>query len=60
MVKKKKKSAEEGAEAEEGEDALLLTETLKPRSGLPPLLVNLSERKPEQLHYLGECVKIVW
>ncbi|MEW5317221.1 MAG: hypothetical protein WDW38_008540 [Sanguina aurantia] len=34
-------------------DALLLTETLKPRSGLPPLLVNLSERKPEHLHYLG-------
>ncbi|MEW5301920.1 MAG: hypothetical protein WDW36_004744 [Sanguina aurantia] len=55
VVKRRKKGAEEGAGAEEGEgeDALLLTETLKPRSGLPPLLVNLSERKPEHLHYLG-------
>lgn len=31
----------------------LLSETLKPRSSLPPLLVNLSEKKPERLHYIG-------
>lgn len=32
---------------------ILLTEDIKPRSGLPPLLVNLADRKPEHLHYLG-------
>lgn len=31
----------------------LLTEELKPRAGLPPLLVNLAERPAERLHYLG-------
>lgn len=31
----------------------LLTENIKPRSDLPPLLVNLSDRRPEHLHYLG-------
>lgn len=34
-------------------DSVLLTEQLKPRSKLPPLLANLSERRPERLHYLG-------
>jgi len=33
--------------------ALLLQEQLKPRSGLPPLLVNLADRPPEHLHYIG-------
>lgn len=31
----------------------LLKEKLKPRSGLPPLLVRLEERPAELLHYLG-------
>ena len=31
----------------------LLTETLAPRTNMPPLLINLAERKPERLHYLG-------
>jgi N-acetyltransferase 10 len=33
--------------------ASLLTETIKPRKKLPPLLTQLSERPPERLHYLG-------
>ena len=31
----------------------LLGEQLRPRAGLPPLLVNLAERPAERLHYLG-------
>ena len=31
----------------------LLTEELKPRAGLPPLLVNLADRPAERLQYLG-------
>jgi N-acetyltransferase 10 len=31
----------------------LLEETIKPRKNLPPLLLKLSERKPEKLDYLG-------
>ena len=31
----------------------LLTENLKPRSGLPPLLTSLADRRPEKLQYLG-------
>lgn len=31
----------------------LLSEAVKPRSSLPPLLVNLSEKKSERLHYIG-------
>ena len=31
----------------------LLTEELKPRSNLPPLLTNVAERKCERLHYIG-------
>ena len=39
-----------------GSESKLLTETLAPRTNMPPLLVNLAERKPERLHYLGvEC-----
>ncbi|KIY97539.1 putative N-acetyltransferase 10 [Monoraphidium neglectum] len=40
------------AAAADGGDTLL-TESVKPRLGLPPLLVNLAERRPERLHYLG-------
>lgn len=31
----------------------LLSEKLEPRQGLPPLLTNLADRRPESLHYLG-------
>lgn len=31
----------------------LLHERLEPKTGLPPLLVNLSDRHPERLHYMG-------
>jgi hypothetical protein len=31
----------------------LLSEELRPRAGLPPLLVNLADRPAERLHYLG-------
>lgn len=31
----------------------LQEEVLLPRGGLPPLLVNLGDRPPEQLQYLG-------
>jgi len=31
----------------------LLSETLRPRRGLPPLLSSLSERAPERVHWLG-------
>ncbi|XP_033752198.1 RNA cytidine acetyltransferase-like isoform X1 [Pecten maximus] len=35
------------------EDVNLLEERIKPRKDLPPLLLKLSERKPERLDYLG-------
>ncbi|KAF6255647.1 GNAT acetyltransferase 2-domain-containing protein [Scenedesmus sp. NREL 46B-D3] len=40
-------------DAAAGGDSLLLSEQVKPRQGLPPLMVNISERKPIRLHYLG-------
>ena len=36
-----------------GASAALHDETLAPRSSLPPLLLNLGERPPEALQYLG-------
>ena len=36
-----------------GGSAALHDETLAPRSSLPPLLLNLGERPPEALQYLG-------
>ncbi|GBF87381.1 N-acetyltransferase [Raphidocelis subcapitata] len=39
--------------AKDGGGGALLTECVRPRAGLPPLLVNLAERPPERLHYLG-------
>lgn len=36
-----------------GGESTLLTEKVVPRQGLPPLLVNLTDRSPERLHYLG-------
>eukprot|EP00798_Chlamydomonas_sp_ICE-L_P008257 gene8257-1526_t len=50
-AKASKKVGEDAADDEGGNT--LLTEKVKPRQGMPPLLVNLSERKPERLHYLG-------
>lgn len=35
------------------QDVDLLAERIKPRKNLPPLLLKLSERKPEKLDYLG-------
>ena len=37
----------------EEDEVPLLEETIKPRENLPPLLLRLSERKPETLDYLG-------
>ncbi|XP_063992726.1 RNA cytidine acetyltransferase [Diachasmimorpha longicaudata] len=37
----------------EEEEVDLLEETIKPRASLPPLLLKLSERRPERLDYLG-------
>ena len=61
--KKRSRGDEEDDEEEEGDEeeggggdkaaSTLLTETVTPRTGLPPLLVNLAERRPERLHYLG-------
>lgn len=41
------------SEPEVDEDAGLLDESIEPRKSLPPLLLKLSERKPEKLAYLG-------
>ncbi|KAI3878026.1 hypothetical protein MKW98_008303 [Papaver atlanticum] len=38
---------------EAAEKVSLLEETVKPRSNLPHLLVHLTERRPEKLHYVG-------
>ena len=37
----------------EADEVPLLEETLRPRENLPPLLLRLSERRPEKLDYLG-------
>ncbi|EGC37654.1 hypothetical protein DICPUDRAFT_149730 [Dictyostelium purpureum] len=37
----------------EKESVSLLSEVVKPRANIPPLLFKLSERKPEKLHYMG-------
>lgn len=36
-----------------GGGSVLLTETISPKKGLPPLLISLDERPPESLQYLG-------
>jgi len=43
--------ATNGSDVEAG--AGLLEESIQPRKNLPPLLLKLSERKAESLHYLG-------
>lgn len=43
----------EGGTKEAEPQGSLLTEDVKPRSNLPPLLTNIAERKCERLHYLG-------
>lgn len=55
--------ASHGKAGTSGDDAAadgskLLTETLKPRSKLPPLLVSLPDRKPERLHYIGGALQV--
>lgn len=35
------------------EDVGLLEEAIEPRKSLPPLLLKLSERRPERLAYIG-------
>jgi len=44
---------DEPSVSEENDEDLLHSETIKPRTNLPPLLQKLSERKPEKLHYIG-------
>merc|ERR1719430_1773259 len=44
---------EETIDQVEEEELGLLEETLAPRKNLPPLLLELGERPPEALHYLG-------
>ena len=42
-------------EAEATKSTGLLQEVIAPRRSLPPLLSELSERKPESLDYIGVC-----
>ncbi|KAJ8895005.1 hypothetical protein PR048_000314 [Dryococelus australis] len=44
---------EDHIESISAEEVGLLEERIVPRKNLPPLLLKLSERRPEQLHYLG-------
>jgi N-acetyltransferase 10 len=43
----------ESIEAVDKDELPLLEEKLAPRSNLPPLLLRLSERRPERLDYMG-------
>uniref|UniRef100_A0A915DH43 RNA cytidine acetyltransferase n=1 Tax=Ditylenchus dipsaci TaxID=166011 RepID=A0A915DH43_9BILA len=43
---------------EDTEEFSLLDEQLEPRANLPPLLIRLDERRPEQLDYLGVYVPV--
>ncbi|RZF38829.1 hypothetical protein LSTR_LSTR000532 [Laodelphax striatellus] len=45
--------ADDCVEAVDDEEVGLLEERLEPRKKLPPLLLKLSERPAEQLHYIG-------
>ncbi|KAK0086567.1 hypothetical protein PV325_002971 [Microctonus aethiopoides] len=49
------KNVEETTEIERvvDENVDLLEETIEPRASLPPLLIKLTERRPERLDYLG-------
>ncbi|KAF5839809.1 GNAT acetyltransferase 2-domain-containing protein [Dunaliella salina] len=52
--KNKKHKGEDGGSGQLGKgEGTLLSETMGPRKRLPPLLVPLTDRKPERLHYLG-------
>jgi len=46
-------SEDEEVKEVDDEDMGLLSEQLTPRKNLPPLLMKLTDRKPEGLHYLG-------
>lgn len=43
----------EEIEATEDQDLELVSERVAPRSKLPPLLLKLTERPPEGIHYIG-------
>ena len=47
------KTSSSGIEPVEEDDVPLLEEEVRPRNSLPPLLLQLSERPPERLDYLG-------
>ncbi len=50
-------TGKDGAAAANGtHNNTLLSEKVTPRTGLPPLLTALADRKPERLHYMGGCV----
>lgn len=42
-----------GEDANVSDDEIGLNQTIKPKTSLPPLLLKLSERRPERLNYLG-------
>lgn len=44
---------EELDDSKETENTNLQTEKITPRKNLPPLLLDLKDRKAERLHYLG-------
>ena len=52
-AKKARKNSASSAGDEGGEGGGLLTEQIAPRAELPPLLLSLSQRPPERLHWLG-------
>lgn len=53
MVVSDKKSKKDKKHDQNGDDGGEEEEELKPRANLPPLLMNLDERKAEKLDYLG-------
>ena len=52
-AKAAKAEARAAAEAADADGGGLLTEAIAPRAELPPLLLSLSQRPPERLHWLG-------
>ena len=53
LMEEEETKVDEQIEAITEEDVGLLEEHIGPRKNLPPLLLKLSERKPENLDYLG-------
>ena len=46
-------------EIDPDEKDTLISEQIKPRQNLPPLLLQLAERRAEKLDYLGTCTSTV-